>query len=184
MDKNLEKDRILSLRAEVTRLRELYHVKNDPKVTDDVYDSLTRELRSLEAKFPEFRVQDDPTKRVAGAPLPKFKKVTHTLRMLSLNDVFTLEGLYDWEKRIQKLIPGKKIQYFSEIKFDGLAISLRYENGKLILGATRGDGTIGEDVTENIKMINDIPLTLPKPYQRTVEVRGEVLMSKKTLQKL
>lgn len=173
--------RIVKLRSEVTRLRELYHIKNDPTVTDEVYDSLTRELRELEAKFPEFRVVDDPTKRVAGKPLPKFTKVTHAQRMLSLNDVFSITELYEWEKRIQKLVPHEKLTYFSELKFDGLAVTLRYENGEFVRGATRGDGFVGEDVTQNLKTIKDIPLSLPKPFPSMIEVRGEVVMAKKML---
>jgi DNA ligase (NAD+) len=181
MTKQEIEKRIVKLRAEITRLRELYHVKNDPTVTDDVYDSLTRELRDLENKNPEFRIVNDPTKRVAGAPLPKFEKVTHAVRMLSLNDVFSVGELYEWEKRIEKLIPSKPITYFSELKFDGLAVTLRYENGVFVRGATRGDGFVGENVTQNLKMIDDIPLTIPRPFPKLIEVRGEVVMAKKRL---
>ena len=155
------KNRILKLREQITDLRYRYHVLNDPSVTDEIYDSLTRELKELEEKYPELKDPNSSVNRVAGKPLDKFSKVTHDVPMISLNDVFTKEELLDWEKRIKKLLPpSAKWNYFCEIKFDGLAVSLIYENGELKRGATRGDGYIGEDITENIKMIETIPLTL------------------------
>ena len=195
MKKDIAAARIKKLRLEITRLRELYHVKNDPSVTDDVYDSLTKELRHIENEFPELRVVDDPTKRVAGKALDKFIKVTHPTRMLSLNDVFSKEEMRDWAVRMEKLLREdgllastesweKGIEYFAELKFDGLAISIRYENGKLVQAATRGDGYIGEDVTQNVSMVPDVPLTLEAPFPKMLEVRGEIVMSKKTLVEL
>lgn len=182
-DKNTAQARILKLREEIQRLRELYHVKNAPMVTDDVYDSLNKELKSILSKYPEFNVYDAPEDRVAGKPLDKFEKVKHEVRMLSLNDVFSQDELYDWEKRIKKLLGSSapKIEYFCEVKFDGLAGTLIYENGKLIRGATRGDGFVGEDVTQNLKTIHSIPLQLEGNIPEFIEVRGEVVMSKKTL---
>ncbi len=185
--------RIPKLRAEITRLRELYHVKNDPSVSDDVYDSLTKELRQLENLYPDLRITDDPTKRVAGKALDKFVKVTHKTRMLSLNDVFSVEELESWAARMQKLVGNEKtvsseknaaqngITYFAELKFDGLAVTLHYENGKLTQAATRGDGFIGEDVTQNVSMVPDVPVQLEAPFPKTLEVRGEIVMAKKTL---
>jgi DNA ligase (NAD+) len=181
--------RIPKLRAEITRLRELYHVKNDPSVTDDVYDSLTKELRQLENLYPDLRLTDDPTKRVAGKALDKFVKVTHKTRMLSLNDVFSKEELETWAVRMQKLVransgektSGADISYFAELKFDGLAVTLHYENGKLVQAATRGDGFIGEDVTQNVSMVPDVPVQLEAPFPKTLEVRGEIVMAKETL---
>lgn len=183
--------RIPKLRAEITRLRELYHVKNDPTVTDDIYDSLTRELRELENQYPELRATDDPTKRVAGKALDAFVKVTHKTRMLSLNDVFSVEELETWANRMQKLLGdavvsggGNKksaVAYFAELKFDGLAVTLHYKDGKLVQAATRGDGFIGEDVTQNVSMVPDVPIQLEAPFPRELEVRGEIVMSKKTL---
>ncbi len=185
--------RIPKLRAEITRLRELYHVKNDPSVSDDVYDSLTKELRQLENLYPDLRITDDPTKRVAGKALDKFVKVTHKTRMLSLNDVFSKEELESWAARMQKLVGNEKtvsseknaaqngITYFAELKFDGLAVTLHYENGKLTQAATRGDGFIGEDVTQNVSMVPDVPVQLEAPFPKTLEVRGEIVMAKKTL---
>ncbi len=190
--------RIQKLRAEIARLRDAYHTENAPNVTDDVYDSLSRELKELLKKYPELEDINSDENRVAGKPLDKFEKVKHSIRMLSLNDVFSDEELYDWENRIKKLLPpeisqgrslrefpqGPSFNYFCEVKFDGLAVSLIYENGKFVRGATRGDGLIGEDITQNLKTIKSIPLILPKPFPEFIEVRGEAVMSKKTLEKL
>jgi len=181
MNKTEAEKRIKKLRSEIARLRDAYHVKDDPFVTDSVYDSLNRELRSILEKFPEFVDLNAPENRVGGKPLDKFEKVAHEIRMLSLNDVFSTEELIDWEERIKKLIPGKKFNYFSEVKFDGLAVSLVYEDSVFVRGATRGDGFIGEDITQNLKTIKSIPLKLSSPYAGRLEVRGEALMSKKTL---
>lgn len=179
-----DKKRIENLRREIGRLRNLYHIKNDPSATDQVYDSLTRELKKLLEKYPEFKELDGDENRVAGKPLDKFVKVKHKTRMLSLNDAFSYEELYDWESRIKKLVPNKKLDYFCEVKFDGLAASLVYERGLLVRGATRGDGFVGEDITQNLRTIKSIPLKLKKPYPDHIEVRGEALVSKKMLSKL
>ncbi|MFA4975270.1 MAG: NAD-dependent DNA ligase LigA [Candidatus Paceibacterota bacterium] len=204
------KKRVQKLRSEIERLRNAYHVENTPNITDDVYDSLTKELKALLKEHPEFNYINAPENRVAGKPLEKFVKVKHKNRMLSLNDVFSEEELYDWEKRIKKLLPpllykerGRgEVNYFCEVKFDGLAVSLIYEKGKFIMGATRGDGFVGEDITQNLKTIHSIPLfltpsasqpplSISKKMERGrseipefLEIRGEVLMSKKTLVKL
>lgn len=185
MDKKEIKKRIEKLKKEIQRLRTLYHVKNDPKVTDEVYDSLSRELRILLKEYPEFDTKDSNLNRVAGVALDKFEKVVHKERMLSLNDVFNTEELYDWQDRINKLLVKKEniLEYFCEVKLDGLAVSLIYENGVFIRGATRGDGFIGEDITENLKMINSIPLFL-KDFRGYIEVRGEVVMNKKVFEVL
>ncbi len=185
MEKSEAKKRIAKLRSEIARLRSAYHIENAPNVTDDVYDSLTRELKILLQEHPEFENPNAPENRVAGKPLDKFVKVKHQTRMLSLNDAFSYEELYDWEKRIKKLLPqDTRFDYFCEIKFDGLAVSLIYKNGEFQRGATRGDGFIGEDITENLKTINSIPLLLHKPFPQYLEVRGEALLSKKMLEKL
>jgi len=186
-----ESRRVEKLRSEIARLRNAYHTENTPGVTDDVYDSLTRELKELLKKYPEFENPNAPENRVGGKPLDKFKKVKHQVKMLSLNDVFNVEELYDWEKRIKRLIPNQKFNYFCEVKFDGLAVSLIYQDGKFIKGATRGDGLVGEDITQNLKTIKSIPLQLeftlekgkrlPTSTVKFLEVRGEVLMSKQTL---
>lgn len=185
MVKSEAKKRIEKLRAEIARLREAYHTENAPDAEDVVYDSLTRELRALLKEYPEFEDPNAPENRVAGKPLSEFKKVKHEQRMLSLNDVFSFEELRDWEKRVRKLLPQSvKPDYFCEVKFDGLAVSLIYENGKFLRGATRGDGFVGEDITENLKMIEFIPLALRVPFPEHLEVRGEALLAKKMLEKL
>jgi DNA ligase (NAD+) len=180
MNKEEAKKRVLKLREQIEDLRYRYHVENDPRVTDDVYDSLTRELHALEAEHPDLRDPDSPTNRVAGKALDKFKKVTHALPMLSLNDVFSKEELEAWEARILKLLPaGTRPAYFAELKLDGLAVSLVYEEGRFVRGATRGDGKIGEDVTQNLRTIQSIPLRLRGEAPRLLEVRGEAVLSKK-----
>ncbi len=194
MKKDEIKNRIAKLRAEIARLRDEYHIKNNPNVTDDVYESLARELKDLENKFPEFKEKENSIDRVAGKALDKFVKVNHTSRMLSLNDAFSKEEVEDWEKRILKLLASPEkgrlegFNYFCELKLDGLAVSLIYENGTLVRGATRGDGFIGEDITENIKMIESIPLELASHdkgrLEGFIEIRGEAVMSKKVFNEL
>jgi len=185
MEKSDVKKRIQKLRKEVARLRELYHTKNDPNVTDAVYDSLNKELKILIEKYPEFKDQNALESRVAGKPLDKFKKVRHKIKMFSIANVFSDEEFFAWEKRNLKLLNSpSRLEYFCEFKFDGLAVSLVYEDGKFVRGVTRGDGEIGEDVTENLKMIETVPLMLKYPYPEYIEVRGEVIMKKKVLEKL
>ncbi len=180
-----ESRRVKKLRSEISRLRSLYHIADAPTATDDVYDSLSKELHALEEKYPQFRDKNSPLNRVAGKPLDKFKKVKHEVRLLSLGNVFSKEELFAWEKRNLKLLEdSKQLEYFCELKFDGLAISLIYEDGKFVKGATRGDGEIGEDITENLKTIISIPLILKSPYPKKIEVRGEALMSRKVLEDL
>jgi len=182
--------RVQKLREEISRLRFLYHVKDDPEVTDDVWDSLSRELKSLLEKYPEFIDPNSPENRVGGEPLEKFVKVKHDIRMLSLNDAFSEEEIIEWENRCLKIFgsPTSKysmgMNYFCEVKLDGLSASLHYKDGVFVRGATRGDGFIGEDVTENLKMIESIPLRLNGNNKGDIEVRGEVVMTKKAWQKL
>ncbi len=184
MNKAEAHKRILKLRDQIEDLRYRYHVLNDPKVTDDVYESLTRELRALESEFPEFQDPYSLTNRVAGKPLAKFAKVTHAVPMLSLNDAFSLEELDAWAARMHKLLPGEKLDFFCELKLDGLAVSLIYENGYFTRGATRGDGRVGEDITQNLRTIQSIPLKLRGKFPELVEVRGECVMSKKVFAEL
>lgn len=177
--------RMEKLYEQIADLRYKYHVLNEPTVTDEVYDSLSKELKALEAKYPDLVNLNSSFDRVAGEPLDKFTKVKHNVRMLSLNDAFSKEDVLLWEKRIKKLLPeNTKLEYFTELKLDGLAVSLIYENGKLIRGATRGDGLVGEDITANLKTIWEIPLSLPKNAPKFLEVRGEAVMSKKVLENL
>ncbi len=185
MNKAETKQRIEKLRQEIEDLRYRYHVLDDPNVSDDIYDSLSRELKVLEDQYPEFKDPFSPTDRVAGKPLDKFVKVKHDVRMLSLNDAFSLEELEAWEKRIKRLLPeASSLEYFCELKLDGLSVSLIYEKGNFVRGATRGDGFIGEDVTQNLKTIRAIPLKLRSPFPEFIEVRGEGLMSRKVLAEL
>ncbi len=172
------KNRIQKLRQEISRLRFEYHVENNPTVTDDIYESLTRELHKLEKEYPKYTDENSSINRVAGLPLSKFKKIKHEHRMLSLNDAFGIEEVSEWGVRMDKLL-NTKHTYFCELKLDGLAVSLIYKDGIFVEGSTRGDGFIGEDITENLKMIETIPLRLKNPYPQEIEVRGEVLMPKR-----
>lgn len=182
---NEAEKRIKKLEQEIDRLRRDYHSRDDSNVEDSVYDSLTRELKDIFKIYPELEDLNSPIYRVGGEVLDKFQKVEHSVRMLSLNDIFSEEELLDWENRINKLIPNTKFNYFCEVKFDGLAVSLIYENGVLVSGRTRGDGFVGEEITQNLKTISSIPLKLKgDQIPKYLEVRGEALMSKKTLNDL
>ncbi|HWC57972.1 MAG TPA: NAD-dependent DNA ligase LigA [Candidatus Paceibacterota bacterium] len=167
------------LREEIAKYAAAYYERDAPLVSDAVYDSLVQELKALDDAYPAYADLNFVIYRVGGAPLPAFSKVTHRTRMLSLNDAFSYEEVRAWETRISKLLGATPFHYFCELKLDGLAVSLVYEKGVLVRGATRGDGLVGEDVTHNIKTIASIPLVLSKPLQ--LEVRGEVVMSKTTL---
>ncbi len=174
--------RMQSLVNQVNELRFRYHVLDDPEITDQVYDSLTQELVALEQKYPQFKLKNSPTGRVGGVALDKFEKVPHDHRMLSLSDAFSVEEMQDWEDRNKKILPDITWDYFCELKFDGLAISLRFEKGELAIAATRGDGFVGENVTQNIETIQSIPLDLP--VKKNIEVRGEAIMTKQTWEAL
>lgn len=185
MNKSEIKKRMKALEAQIDEFREAYHTHDDPRVTDEIYDSLSRELKELERQHPEFANPNSPLHRVGGRPLEKFLKVEHETRMLSLNDAFSKEEVYEWENRIHKLLgENKKVEYFCEVKMDGLAVSLVYEKGVFVRGATRGDGFVGEDITQNLKMINSIPLKLKAPYPDYIEVRGEAVMSRSVWKQL
>ncbi|NCU28628.1 MAG: NAD-dependent DNA ligase LigA [Candidatus Moranbacteria bacterium] len=171
------------LRELISRYQQEYHELDSPSVPDEVYDSLVRELRGLEKKYPDIKEETSTLERVGGKPLESFRKVKHESRATSLNDVFSFEEVEDWQERINKLT-NKTSDYFCELKLDGLTAILTYEKGIFVRGATRGDGLVGEDVTENLKMIEAIPLKLKGKYPDRVEVRGEVIMLKKTLEEL
>jgi len=162
-----------------------YHVLDNPSVSDAVYDGLMQELKDLEKKHPEFISPQSPTQRVGDALLEGFKKVKHSVRMISLNDVFNSQDVEDWLARMNKLLPGRRtLEFFCDIKMDGLACALIYENGALVRAITRGDGTTGEDVTANIKTIQNIPLQLRQHkglehfLKGRTEIRGEIIMLK------
>jgi DNA ligase (NAD+) len=186
MNKKDAEARILKLRELINDYRYHYHVHDESIMSEAAADSLKHELSQLEEKYPELITADSPTQRVAGAPLPEFTSVAHSSRMLSLNDVFNREEVVAWQDRIVKLLPEhSKLEYFADIKMDGLACALVYEDGLLIRGVTRGDGFVGEDVTANIRTIDSIPLRLrhAKGYERLLEgrteIRGEIVMYKK-----
>ncbi|MFA6474906.1 MAG: NAD-dependent DNA ligase LigA [Patescibacteria group bacterium] len=183
MNQTAAQQRINQLKHEIEQQRYLYHVLDKPALSEAALDSLKHELTQLEQQFPEYLTPDSPSQRVGGQPLPDFKKVTHSQAMLSLNDVFSIEELSDWEIKIKKLVSGD-ISYYAEIKMDGLAVNLRYEHGMFIQGATRGDGKIGEDVTANLKTIESIPLKLHGEFPAVLEVRGEVYMTKQQFEHL
>ena len=175
------KEKIKALTQRLNEANYQYYVLDDPKMPDYEYDLLLRELENLEAAYPDFALPDSPTKRVGGEALSKFEKVNHPVPLMSLQDVFSLEELEDFLVKILDAHPGTA--FTVEPKIDGLSVSLEYENGKFIRGATRGDGTVGEDVTENLKTIYSIPMTIPDAPPRLI-VRGEVYMPKKSFEKL
>jgi len=164
------------LRAEIENHNRLYYIEAKPEISDREYDRLLQKLEELEQKFPEFKRPDSPTQRVGGAPLEGFESVRHTIPMMSLSNTYNRNELYEFDRRIQKLIPGENYSYILEPKIDGVAISLRYENGRLIRAVTRGDGETGDDVTANVKTIRSIPLRLSGETPAVLEVRGEVYM--------
>ncbi|ELX09133.1 DNA ligase LigA [Janthinobacterium sp. HH01] len=174
------KARIESLSAELNKHLHAYHVEDAPTIPDAEYDKLFVELQKLEEAHPQFALPDSPTKRVGAAPLPQFDQVTHTVPMLSLNNGFSDEDIENFDRRVREgLDAAAAVEYAAEVKYDGLAINLRYENGLLVQAATRGDGYTGEDVTANIRTIRTIPLRLLTPTPPAVlDVRGEVLMFK------
>jgi len=190
MEKEEAKRRIEILKKEIDQNRYFYHALDKPRVSDAVDDSLKRELARLEELFPELVTSDSPTQRVGGKALDKFEKVTHSQPMLSLNDVFSEEEFLAWQQRIAKLVGEDKIKksgYYAEVKMDGLAVTLIYKNGVLIQGATRGDGKVGEDVTNNLKTIESIPMKLRdfEKYNRgNLEIRGEIYIDKGDFQKI
>ena len=171
--------RVLQLRAEIEHHDYRYHVLDDPEIPDAQYDRLMAELRELELKHPELVVPESPTQRVGGKPVAEFAEVRHRIPMLSLDNAFTREDVEAFDRRIrERLESNDEVQYECEPKMDGLAVSLTYRRGILVLGATRGDGTVGEDVTHNIRTIESVPLKLSgRGWPDTLEARGEVFMS-------
>ena len=177
----MTEQRIAELRDLLNEYGYAYYVLDEPIVPDAIYDKYMKELLALEAEHPELVTPDSPTQRVGGEVLDGFTKVEHRYPMLSLSNAFNEEDLRDFDREIRHAI-GDKFSYVCELNIDGLAISLRYENGVFVQGATRGDGTIGEDITANLKTIRAIPLRLKEPV--TIEVRGEAYMPKKSFEKL
>lgn len=188
MNKQQVKERIEKLKKEINRHRYLYHVLDRQEISDAALDSLKHELYELEQSNPEFITPDSPTQRIGGSPLDKFKKIKHKVPQWSFNDAFEKEEIIDFEKRIKKILAGAgendklNLDYNCELKIDGLHIVLTYENGIFKTGATRGDGKIGEDVTQNLKTIESVPLKLDENINIVVE--GEVFMPKTVFEKL
>lgn len=172
------------LAAELHRHNRLYYVEAKPEITDKEFDLLLRELQDLEAKYPELLTPDSPTQRVGGAPIEGFVQVRHTVPMMSLDNTYSEGELTSFFQRLQKGLAREKIACVIEPKVDGVAISVRYENGTLKHAVTRGDGQTGDDVTANIRTIKRLPLRLPKDGPQTFEVRGEVFMTKEGFAKL
>lgn len=180
---------MIQIKEEISKLVSLlnkysydYYVEDNPQISDTEYDTLYKQLEKLEEKHPEFILENSPTQRVGDKVLDEFEKITHKVPMLSLSNTFSTEDLREFDSRVRKLVPNDKVEYICELKIDGLAISINYENGKLISAATRGDGTVGEDVTENIKTIFSIPKVLKE--KRSFEVRGEVYLPRKSFELL
>ncbi|WP_312193937.1 NAD-dependent DNA ligase LigA [Exiguobacterium sp.] len=173
--------RIDEIRQTLNRYSYEYYVLDQPTVPDATYDQLLRELTELETAHPELITPDSPTQRVGAAPLEAFEKVTHDLPMLSLGNVFDETEIREWVVRIERSL-GRSTTYVAELKFDGLAISLKYEDGRFVRGATRGDGTVGENITQNLRTIKALPLRLQA--EETVEVRGEAYMPKQSFERL
>jgi DNA ligase (NAD+) len=182
--------RAQELRAIIAKYSYEYHVLDQPSVSDAIYDSLFGELKTIEAEHPELVRPDSPTQRVGNELLGGFKKVTHSTRMLSLNDVFDRADVEAWVVRMDKLLPGAKHEFFADIKMDGLACALIYEDGLLIQAVTRGDSFVGEDVTANVRTIKNVPLRLREAdgYEQFLkgrtEIRGEIVMLKKDFEAL
>ena len=169
---NLKK-KAQKLRQSIERHNRLYYLEDAPEITDAEYDALFRELQALEAEHPELRSPDSPTQRVGGAPLPQFAEVRHRAPMLSISNAFQEEDVRAFDRRMREALGVEEVEYATEPKFDGLAVSLVYRDGILAQGATRGDGAIGEDVTANLRTVRSIPLRVADDE---LEVRGEVLM--------
>ncbi len=177
--------RLRELRAELAQHNHRYYVLDDPAVPDSEYDRLMRELKALESQHPDLVTPDSPSQRVGGAPAAQFGEVRHAVPMLSLDNAFGEEDLQGFDRRVREKLDAREVEYTAEPKLDGLAISLVYEKGMLIRGATRGDGSTGEDVTQNIRTVRAIPLRLMGAgWPALLEVRGEVFMSKKGFEAL
>ncbi|MFV9511463.1 NAD-dependent DNA ligase LigA [Tepidibacillus sp. LV47] len=174
--------KIEDLRKTINQHNYSYYVLDQPTITDQEYDELMRELIQLEKEYPQFQTLDSPTQKVGGQPLPYFEKVEHKVPLLSLANAYNEQDLYEFDRRVRQVAGNQEVRYMVELKIDGLAVSLTYENGLFIMGATRGDGTTGEDITQNLKTIRSLPLRLNEPV--TIEVRGEAYLPKKEFERI
>src|SRR4030095_5847343 len=178
--------RVTELREQIHHHDYLYYAESRPEVSDAEYDALTRELRELEAAFPDLVTEDSPTQRISGTPTDIFKPVEHHAAMLSLDNATTPDDLREFEARLKRALPAATFSYVCEPKIDGLGVALVYERGRLVRGATRGDGRVGEEITPNLKTIKSLPVRLRGRLAEAddVEVRGEVFMPRAEFEKL
>jgi DNA ligase (NAD+) len=187
--KDAEK-KVESLRERIRRHEYLYYVVDNPEISDAEFDKLMRQLKDLEAEHPELVTADSPTQRVGGKPREGFVKVPHSSPMLSLDNTYSEEELRDWERRVHELSGRKDVDYVCELKLDGMSLALIYQDGKLVRGITRGDGSVGEDVTLNVRTVRSVPLSIPKDKLKKAgipadfEVRGELLMPTESFKKI
>lgn len=173
------------LRAEIDRHNWLYYNEAAPEITDREFDQLLKRLEAIEAEHPELVTPDSPTQRVGGEPLGSFETVTHAVPMLSIDNTYSYNEVREWDARVRKgLTSGESVRYVVELKVDGVAVSLRYDEGRLVLGSTRGDGSRGDDITANLRTVRNIPLRLDDGHPALVEVRGEVFMTNSELARL
>jgi DNA ligase (NAD+) len=170
------KSEIEKLRKELVRHERLYYIEHQPEISDYDFDQLLKRLAELEAKHPELADPNSPTVRVGGAPITGFPPVTHQPRMMSIDNVYSLEELREWDERVKRGLGMESVEYEAELKIDGVSISLLYEKGELVRAATRGDGTTGDDVTPNVRTVRTLPLKIPAKYDR-LEVRGEIYIA-------
>ncbi|MCB1026096.1 MAG: NAD-dependent DNA ligase LigA, partial [Acidobacteria bacterium] len=177
------KNEIEHLRSEIVRHNDLYYQRSEPEISDAEYDALMRRLRELEEANPEFITPDSPTQRVGGKA-EGWNSYTHRVPMMSLDNSYNIDELRKFDERCQKLADGRDFEYVAELKIDGLSLSLHYENGILVAGATRGDGQTGDEVTPNVKTIRSIPLILKGDFPEMIEVRGEAFIAKSVFKQI
>ncbi len=184
MNTDQVKSRMAELSQELHKHNHLYYVLNSPEISDLQFDQLLKELEALEAQYPDFTDSNSPTKRVGGDITEKFEKHPHNFPMLSLSNTYSREEIVEWEERVKKSVDGE-ISYVLELKYDGAAIGITYENGRFVRALTRGDGTVGEDVSVNVRTIRSIPLMLKQgDYPDSFEIRGEILLPLKEFQRI
>ena len=175
------KQQIESLRTELERHNRLYYVEASPEISDREYDRMMAELQALELAHPKFQSASSPTQKVGGEPIAGFQQVQHRVPMLSIDNVFQEQELVDWDAGLQKAFGREKLEYSVEYKIDGVAMALIYEHGELVRGVTRGNGTVGDDISSNARIVGGVPLKLVTPSPPSVlEVRGEVVILNET----
>ena len=186
MQKKQAAKRIRELKKEIERHNRLYYVENRTEISDAEYDLLYKELEGLEKKFPEFKTPDSPTQKVGADIIDGFVSVKHLSPMLSMDNTYSHDEVREFDKRVKKGLGLKDIEYCVELKIDGVSVSLLYKNGSFVRAATRGDGLQGDDISNNIKTIKDIPMSFGKKRNtpKTIEVRGEAYIPKKWFEKL